>query len=136
MSRIRVRPLGLAMTIIAVVVVATPVLSGLHHVTESHYWCPEHKTLEHPRGDRVRVSCVVAWNDAVDESSPERSLPSEHQTCPQQELLSKQYDRSDPARSPVATARLVEGDTIRPAAQRPLSSAPLLAYAPKLSPPA
>lgn len=115
--------------------VVDPVLSGIHHLHEGHFWCSEHGTVEHLRGDELTLGEEFPWNSAVEQDDSPLSFPAEHIECLHQDLLSERF-QVEPDHVIAAISPPEAHETDRPALRRPFTVDSPLTYAPKLSPPA
>ena len=134
MSRSSRRSLSLAMLAIVGLFVAEPVLTGWHNLTQPHYWCPEHGTLEHVQGDQLVRETHATWYDAWESSTPPLPVPQEHVRCLHQQLLLERA-WAEPGVDGQLVTPLTRIEVCPPVAQRPWVSQRRLDDAPKQSPP-
>ncbi|WP_224245186.1 hypothetical protein [Hyalangium gracile] len=118
--------------------IVQPLVTVLHSREHAHRFCPEHQTFEETaRGSgqwQTHGSSSAPVLSALRAEADVDSLRSTHDTCP----LQTASTRSD-AQAPetmLVLAACVGTSVLATAPPRSLSSVPILATAPKLSPPA
>ena len=132
MRRATLQVRGVALLLAAGLFVAQPVVVGIHHLLQPHFWCPEHSTFEHWLGEAEdHGRCIPS--DALRSSSLANELSLRHIACP--------VSHQAPSHTPFADNVCDHYerpcvDEASPEAVTTTPSVPLLSYAPKLPPPA
>lgn len=117
------------------IVVSEPLLDSAHHVRDAHFWCPEHRTLEHADADGHETGRRSSSREAIAATSSTAPFSSSHSRCLHQNLLPERFGLV----GGTAGLRIVlplQGASGPEAAAAPHTAPRVLAYAPKLSPPA
>jgi hypothetical protein len=125
-------------TLLVALWVVQPMLAVLHSREHAHRYCPEHQTFEETtRGTgqgQFRLAPRVPVLTAVRVNLDVSPVRSSHEACPLQSPGTRGCTEAS------ATVRAVQArlatSVLATAPPRSLSSVPILATAPKLSPPA
>ena len=115
-----------------------PVVAVVHSREHAHHFCPEHQTFEETaRGSgqfQSRRSSSVPVLAAIRTESSLDAVLTPHEACPLQTAGTRGAAQASRLVSGIATC--LGASVLATAPPRSLSSVPILATAPKLSPPA
>lgn len=115
-----------------------PLVAVVHSREHAHRFCPEHQTFEETaRGSgqwQSRRSSSAPVLSAIRAETGVDSVRSTHEACPLQTAGTRGYAQSSETVTAIATCHGTS--VLATAPPRSLSSVPILATAPKLSPPA
>jgi hypothetical protein len=131
MQRPSLQMRGVALLIVTSLFAMQPVVEGLHHLIQPHFYCLEHSSFEHLIG-HGEGGKTAGRDTVVTNASPFDPTNDDHVLCP----ISQQAQSHGRVVTPAATqAEMCCELAAIPAVELLLSSVPLLSYAPKHSPP-
>jgi hypothetical protein len=122
---------GIALLIVTSLFVMHPVVEGMHHLIQPHFYCLEHSSFEHLL-DHVGGGETASRDNAVSNAGLFSQSEDEHILCP----ISNQAQTQGRFAVAVSTSAVMCCELAAVSSQElRCPSVPLLSYAPKLSPP-